>query len=45
MSPNAPTSSESARLDSYRGWIAGIVLIGLVLAVGAGLWFRYHGGL
>ena len=26
----------------YRGWIAGAVIVLIVVAVAAGFWFRYH---
>ena len=29
--------------DTSRGWIIGLVIIALVLAVGALLWLHFHG--
>lgn len=35
-----PTDEEG---NPYAGWIASLVLVVVVLAIGAGLWYHFHG--
>jgi hypothetical protein len=40
-SANADATEEEG--SPYAGWAASLLLVVLVLAIGAGLWFHYHG--
>jgi hypothetical protein len=33
---------EGSAVEENAGWIAGAVVIGVVFAIGAALWFMYH---
>jgi hypothetical protein len=34
--------SVDSRWDLYKGWVLGLLIVVIILAVGAGFWFHYH---
>ncbi len=34
--------ARDTRWDLYKGWVLGLLIVVIVLAVGAGFWFHYH---
>jgi uncharacterized membrane protein len=34
--------TRNGRWDAYKGWLIGLLIIVIVLAVGAGLWLHFH---
>jgi hypothetical protein len=36
------TPARDSRWDLYKGWILGLFIIVIVLAVGAGFWLHFH---
>ena len=39
----AATSRDAEQKPDYTGWIAGFAILAVILAVGAGVWVRFHG--
>jgi hypothetical protein len=39
---SAAGKTGSRSWEPYKGWVIGLVIIVIVLAIGAGLWFYFH---
>jgi hypothetical protein len=43
MSASTSLGTGDEEGNPYAGWIASLLLVVVVLAIGAALWFHYHG--